>query len=254
MKNTIKYIGVLFIGTISVYIIILIGAYLLPNDLKVGNVGDWIAFGGSIIGSLVTIVTVLDAFKQNEADKHNDLIVRNQPYIHVFPRMDLQEIPLKQLRFPGTEPRNHQIIFDLQNVTNNSANNLKLKNQSLYISSGGTEVCLHPQNTSRPIQFFAVNPGNDRIFPGFIAPRAQETFLSQLWINDLVFIRKNGSLQIKYVLDFEFTDILALQHYEEQCTFFFNLNATNTDDFSLFLNDSTERINVKNIPPEKIRV
>lgn len=123
------YFLTLLISPVATYFILL-GIRITVNNFglyswKIGSIDAWIGYAGSIIGSLITILTVINALRIETNIRKADAARNAQPVLFIKPKFE-QENYLFYTNDMSSTQRPIEIIFTISNLSDNVANNVRV--------------------------------------------------------------------------------------------------------------------------------
>lgn len=256
-ENILKKYGlILFLGTLGTYLVTKIASYFVSfgfDWLKIGTADGWIQFFGTIIGALVTILTVIDAMKKentresnalkkdNEREREN-LAIKNMPYLYLSPVYNYDD-PIYRPRvvmFPNKDEDTIPIFFIFNNLTDNPAKLLNLVHKKLYIYSREKEAYEEHDNNKEPMQFQGFIPNIYRDL--FVLPGEDE--FSKFNFNFMIKDSNHLYVTNEFKLEFLFTycDIIDLIQYKHTYTYEFKVDKTSNGGFSIHFEHENNNI------------
>lgn len=202
--------------------------------LIIGSVDGWISYFGIVVGSLITIFTVIDAIERDKDSRLKDKIKAAQPYLFVNPTMD-NDGGIKQKFFKKKDDVPvYPLNFDISNLSNNAAKDLKLKSTTISeirMLDNGDLTYFDISDNVDSIQCMFVPLDKDN---KFIPPDGHDCYVMNCFVNS----DECTSTGILVELILEYSDIFDLATYshkfeiELNLGFFFNGDLTFTLDSS----------------------
>lgn len=229
-----KYGLILFLGSLGTYAVTKFASYLVSNGfywLRIGTADGWIQFFGTIIGALVTILTVLDAMKKDQDKELDNTAKINMPYLYLSPHYDDSSKHIfgeRSILYKDLDQGAFPIYFSFKNLTDKPAKLLNLIDNSFYIYSNETETYDLYDNYNTPIRFQGFIPSFN--YNLFIQPNEENfnkfNFNFSIW--DLIYLNETRRFKIDMV--FIYRDIIDLVSYRHTYTFEFTGDVTAQKD------------------------
>lgn len=240
-KNFFKeMISILLLSPFIIYFVLYVLKFLIIKfhleEFVIGSVDSWINYVGVIIGSMITIFTVVDAIGRSNQLRSEEELRNIQPFVIIKPRTALED-SLQKIFYDINGPSNYPIYFDIDLLTINSAKDLKMVSSKITRVEDINDTHKNVFDMENDIEhtqcFFIELDQNNK----FISPKTKEFYQMNCFITEK---SKDTAFFVEVVL--EYSDIFDLAMYTHFYKFVFNLNISRNGDVHFFLDSSTNRI------------
>lgn len=231
-----KYFYILTIGSLSTYLITK-GASLLVSSgfsfLRIGTADGWIQFFATILGAIITILTVLDVLRRDELSEIETLAKSNMPYLDLKPIYNFKDPNYisRTIVYPEYGDGFIPIWFEFKNLTSNAAKSFNIKDQFFYIYSNDLEQYELYDNDKLPIRFQGFTPVTQ--YDVFVQPNDTNfnRFNFNFFIWEQIYLEETNKFRIEFI--YTYKDIIDLAKYEHTYTFEFTANSTASNEFHI---------------------
>lgn len=236
-----KYLLILSLSPLVTYLIIKTGALLgfyFPR-LKIGSSDGWLGFFGAIIGSLITILTVLDALNNDRKNQIQAEARGSMPFLYLAP---VTNIDSRSFDFEDIGESNYPVIFRLENLSDNSAKDIEWVEDNFYIYDNNSDIWTRLDPTSKEssesFQFYFVQLDDRK----FLAPKKTDIYHSNFWLNNYSKAIEHHAELFKKTITIKYRDILDLTEYTHEYQYIFRYNFSVDNRIIFFVDSVTNRI------------
>lgn len=221
------FLLILLLSPFFTYILLLftkyIGTLYIDPKFKLGSIDAWIGFLGSIVGSVITILVLVNTINRDSEKEIKDEARRNQPYIHIIPKAnDEYKIEIKNNQNYHSEI--YPISLRLKNLTSNPAKDIELISQTseIYNSDSNSFVPFSPydEDDSKYYQLYIVLVDDRK----FIEGNKEDNYHLNFYIYDLDY---SPSETFRINIKISYRDVLDIVEYEHSYTIEILLNISN---------------------------
>lgn len=221
-----KYIIAILASTVFTYTLLwstkIIVNYLSLDFLIIGDSSSWLSYFGSIVGSLITVMILLDTIKRDDTFQIKAEARNNQPYLYIFPEYEHKTLDyIIYHEAKDTDGNNldlYQIKLKIKNLTNNPAKEIKLIYKYAEIYDKETEKW--EDLDSEDQKYVNLYQLNITLLSDskFIPAKEEDYYHLNFFINNLQeSINRSGEL-FRLHLKVQYKDILDIAEYEHKYT------------------------------------
>ena len=237
-----KFIGILAFCLLFALLGFGIGRIVTIGDIKGG---DWLGFTGSIIGGIIAATSILITITRAKEEVKEKEIKDVRPFIVFKP--ELNNDFMKSL--DKEQDYCHYVIDStIENVSDKLVNDLRLKEEKVYIYNYETEEYELVNFNNMRYSLYTVLLDSREM----IKPHDKFSFHTNFIIDDYSKARDEETYAFKVVTRYTYRDILDLVEYTHYTEYDIGINYTNKGEFILYTNNLVNRTeNYKRIKHNK---